>query len=204
MAATQQVCRQHLCSTIRPPCSWIRPTPHHSLQRQQRRPHLAEAANDGSSGPSTPDAPAAGSTAATSTAKATTSSRSSSESSTVPPASTGFLSSSESQSAAYAFLTATSVGFALLGLAAPQLLLQFAAGVPGTQLEITFTQIAGATMAISAAAEYSLMVSRGLGCVSKDPTSSEPSTIRPKGHQGTSRDIEGHQGTQYHHCGVVQ
>jgi hypothetical protein len=68
------------------------------------------------------------------------------------------LSSPEQQSAAYLFLTGTSVAFGVAALAAPQLLLTLALAVEATPLDVAFTRIAGATMAISAAVEYSLQV----------------------------------------------
>ncbi|KAF6265767.1 hypothetical protein COO60DRAFT_1633231 [Scenedesmus sp. NREL 46B-D3] len=68
----------------------------------------------------------------------------------------GFLSSPEQQSASYLFLTGTSLAFGVAALAAPQLLLSLALGVDATSLDAAFTRIAGATMAISAAVEYSL------------------------------------------------
>lgn len=70
----------------------------------------------------------------------------------------GLLSSPQQQSAAYIFLTGTSVAFGVAALAAPQLLLTLALGVDATPLDVAFTRIAGATMAISAAVEYSLQV----------------------------------------------
>eukprot|EP00775_Hariotina_reticulata_P000890 gene890-1213_t len=50
----------------------------------------------------------------------------------------------------------TSALFGAVALTAPELLLSVALGVPATPLDAAFTRIAGATMAISAAAEYSL------------------------------------------------
>jgi hypothetical protein len=83
---------------------------------------------------------------------------SSSSSQVQPGLAGGFLSSPEQQSAAYLFLTGTSLAFAVAALAAPQLLLLLALGVDATSLDVAFTRIAGATMAISAAVEYSLQV----------------------------------------------
>eukprot|EP00879_Flechtneria_rotunda_P005419 GHRR01005712.1.p1 GENE.GHRR01005712.1~~GHRR01005712.1.p1 ORF type:complete len:394 (+),score=124.42 GHRR01005712.1:253-1434(+) len=60
------------------------------------------------------------------------------------------------QAAAFMFLSVISAIFGAAALAAPQQLLLTALGTSGTPLEVAFTRIAGATMAISAAAEYSL------------------------------------------------
>jgi hypothetical protein len=49
--------------------------------------------------------------------------------------------------------------FGIVAIAAPELLIKFAVGVDATPLDVAFTRIAGSTMAISAAAEYSLQVS---------------------------------------------
>jgi hypothetical protein len=70
----------------------------------------------------------------------------------------GFLSSKDQQAAAFGFLSATSLAFGVSALAAPELLLSVAVGGDATALDVAFTRIAGATMFISAAAEYSLRV----------------------------------------------
>lgn len=92
------------------------------------------------------------------TEQATSSKSSSSSGHVEPMLAGGFLSSPEQQSASYLFLTATSLAFGVAALAAPQLLLSLALGVDATSLDAAFTRIAGATMAISAAVEYSLQV----------------------------------------------
>jgi hypothetical protein len=75
------------------------------------------------------------------------------------PEAAGFLQSKDQQAAAYGFLSATSLGFGVAALAAPELLLSVAVGTgDASALDVAFTRIAGATMAISAAAEYSLRV----------------------------------------------
>lgn len=74
------------------------------------------------------------------------------------PQAAGFLASKDQQAAAYGFLSATSLGFGAAALAVPELLLSVAIGGDATALDVAFTRIAGATMAISAAAEYSLRV----------------------------------------------
>jgi hypothetical protein len=99
-----------------------------------------------------------GSSPTTATEQPSPSSSSSSSSKAQPALAGGFLSSPEQQSAAYLFLTGTSVAFGVAALAAPQLLLTLALGVKATPLDVAFTRIAGATMAISAAVEYSLQV----------------------------------------------
>lgn len=71
----------------------------------------------------------------------------------------GFLSDPQQQAAAFGFLSATSLAFGAAALTVPELLLSVAIGGGGASaLEVSFTRIAGATMAISAAAEYSLRV----------------------------------------------
>lgn len=77
----------------------------------------------------------------------------------------GFLSTPDQQAAAYGFLSATSLAFGAVALAAPELLLSVAVGGgDASTLDVAFTRIAGATMAISAAAEYSIRVS-GVACL---------------------------------------
>jgi hypothetical protein len=120
------------------------------LQLKQRAARVITHAQPEGSGPTTLTEQASPSSS---------SSSSNSSSSQVQPAlAGGFLSSPEQQSAAYLFLTGTSVAFGVAALAAPQLLLTLALGVEATPLDVTFTRIAGATMAISAAVEYSLQV----------------------------------------------
>lgn len=70
-----------------------------------------------------------------------------------------FLQNSEQQAVAYGFLSATSLAFGVAALAAPQVLLSVVFGGRASLLDTAFTRIAGATMAISAAAEYSIRVS---------------------------------------------
>jgi hypothetical protein len=68
------------------------------------------------------------------------------------------LSNPEHQSTAFLLLAVTSALFGVAAFSAPELLLSAALGAPATPLDAAFTRIAGATMAISAAAEYSLKV----------------------------------------------
>lgn len=63
-------------------------------------------------------------------------------------------------SLAYSGFVAASLGFAAAALAAPELLVAFASGHAASGLEVDFTRIAGGTMLLSAAVEYSLKVSR--------------------------------------------
>lgn len=72
---------------------------------------------------------------------------------------TSSLLSKEQQAAAFGFLSGTSLAFGAAALAVPELLLSVAVGGDASTLDIAFTRIAGATMAISAAAEYSIRVS---------------------------------------------
>lgn len=82
------------------------------------------------------------------------------------PSGGGLLSKKSNQSACYAFLASTSAAFAVAALAAPGPLLAFA--LPGATigpLDETFLEIAGATMAVSAAVEYSIKVTNRVpGC----------------------------------------
>jgi hypothetical protein len=126
--------------------------PHHAVQLKQRAARLVTHAE-----------PEGGSRSPTTATEQTSSSSSNSSSSAsssqaLSALAGGFLSSPQQQSAAYLFLTGTSVAFGVAALAAPQLLLTLALGVDATPLDVAFTRIAGATMAISAAVEYSLQV----------------------------------------------
>lgn len=70
----------------------------------------------------------------------------------------GFLASPDQQAAGYGVLSATSLAFGAVAVLVPELLLSVAVGGDASTLEVAFTRIAGATMAISAATEYSLRV----------------------------------------------
>lgn len=70
----------------------------------------------------------------------------------------GFLTAAQQQATAYTALTATSLGFGAIAIAVPQLLLSLVTADAATPVNLVFTRIAGVTMAISAAAEYSLKV----------------------------------------------
>ncbi|WIA31838.1 hypothetical protein OEZ86_002705 [Tetradesmus obliquus] len=136
-AARGQITQQqpHKCGAVRPAAQ--------QQQQLQRAARLLTRANPKSNSSST-------------ATKQDTSSSSSSSSQVQPGLAGGLLSSPQQQSAAYNFLTGTSVAFGVAALAAPQLLLTLALGVDATPLDVAFTRIAGATMAISAAVEYSL------------------------------------------------
>lgn len=77
----------------------------------------------------------------------------------------GLLTSKASQSKAYSAFVAASLGFGVAALAAPGILVQVACGFTASELELVFTRIAGATMLISVAVEYSLKVRGWLGCM---------------------------------------
>lgn len=77
--------------------------------------------------------------------------------------SSGLFSTPQQQSAGFLALTAASLAFGIAALAAPELLLSAAVDGDHGVLDVAFTRVAGATMFISAAAEYSLQVSVLLG-----------------------------------------
>jgi len=64
----------------------------------------------------------------------------------------------DSTTAAFQALTATSVVFGAAALLLPDTLVQLITGGAATPLDLSFTRIAGGTMAISAAVEWSLAV----------------------------------------------
>jgi hypothetical protein len=139
-----------LCATTRPGtrCLTSRSTTRLWPTRPIRRSHKCAAAQDQTKTDSPPEVP----TLATPTAEQTTTSSS--------PA---YTFGKEQQAAAYGFLSVTSLAFGAVAFLVPELLLSTAVGGgPATALDVAFTRIAGATMAISAAAEYSVRVSNTL------------------------------------------
>lgn len=135
-----------LCATTRPGTRCLTSRSITRLwPRPIRRSHKCAAAQDQTKTDSPPEVP----TPANPTAEQTATSSS--------PA---YTFGKEQQAAAYGFLSVTSLAFGAVAFLVPELLLSTAVGGgPATALDVAFTRIAGATMAISAAAEYSVRVS---------------------------------------------
>lgn len=72
-----------------------------------------------------------------------------------------FLTTAEGQEKAYSYLTITSAMFGTVAVALPSVLLSLVFGSGYSQLDVVFTRIAGVTMMISVAVEYSLMRAAG-------------------------------------------
>jgi hypothetical protein len=87
----------------------------------------------------------------------------------ISPAAPQPLLSKDLQTNGYFALASSSCLFGAAAILFPEQLLQVAAGVSATPLDIAFARIAGSTMAISAAAEFSLQVGGHTKCMAATP-----------------------------------